>query len=47
MVKVVMSFEVRGGKIRELLFGDVVTASREIPVPWENISAVYEGVKGF
>ncbi len=44
---VVMSCEVWGDKIRELLFGDAVTASREISVAGENISVAYEGVKGF
>ncbi len=47
MVMVVMSCEVWEGKIRELLFGDAVTAGREIPAGGENISAAYEGVKRF
>ncbi len=47
MVMVVMSCEVLGGKIRELLFGDAVTVSGEIPAAGENILAAYEGMKGF
>ncbi len=47
MVTLMMSCEVWGGKRQELLFGDAMTASREIPAAWENISAAYEGVKRF
>ncbi len=44
---VVMSCEVWGGKIREFLFSDAVTPSREIPAAEENISVAYEGLKWF